>query len=269
MKASILLATYNKNDCLPNTLYSIARQKVSFPFEVCIVDDISIVDPEPIVRKFFYMEGESLPSDESWHEGYEPFDKYWGAGYAKYQRLDKHVGGQFSQSLCCNMMDEDSDIVIIQSCDVMYLQDNTIQHLCDAVRPGYFTMAIVKNIAVKPNLYEDYDEEIEPILANWDQISITANPTQGINIYSGKDRPGGDWLFFLGAMTKEDLLKIDFDYRCCDVVVQQKIKERGMQPIFLDDIKAVHQKHPPADLWPCSIVDRCEYWCKRKGGLLR
>ena len=257
MKASILLATYNKNDCLPNTLYSIARQKVSFPFEVCIVDDISIVDPEPIVRKFFDIEG-----SKTYFSGKDSNSSALTNAHAKYKKLYNHVGGQFSQSLCCDMMDKDTDIVIIQSCDVMYLQDNTIQRLCDTVKPGYFTMAIVKNIAVKPNLWEDYDEEIKPVLANWDQ-------TQGINIYSGKDRPGGDWLFFLGAMTKEDLLKIDFDYRCCDVVVQQKIKEHGMQPIFLEDVKAVHQKHPPADLWPCSIVDRCEYWCKRKTGLLR
>jgi len=239
MKASILLATYNKNECLPNTLYSISQQKTTFPVEVCVVDDCSDVDPEPIIKKF-------VPD-------------------AKYKRLEKHVGLPYFQSICCELMSEDSDIVIIQSSDVMYLGNSVIQNLCDAVKPGFFSMATVKNISVGDKLYQHdilYGDTTKTFIKNWDQV-------QGIHIYSGKDRPGGDWLLFLGAMTKDDMIKIDFDYRCCDVIVQQKIKEKGLQPIFLDEVKAVHQKHPPADLWPCSIVDSCEYWCRRKGGLLK
>jgi len=240
MKASILLATYNKNSCLRNTLYSITRQKTDFPFEVCIVDDVSEEDPLPIIREMF--QGSGIP--------------YF------YEQLPKHVGGQFSQSLCMGLMSPDSTIGIVQSCDVMYVQDDLLQRLCAPVRPRFFSMAGVKNILIDPEAYLYYNKVVDGVLSIWDSV-------KGVNIYSGINRPGGDWLLFLGAMTREDLLKIAFDYWSCDIVIQQKIKEKGLKPVFLDEVKAVHQQHPPAHLWPCSAVDRCEYWCRRKEKLLR
>ena len=233
MKASIFLATYNKGECLRNTLSSIVRQETSFPFEVCIVDDVSEKDPLPHIEEIL--------------QGKVDFT---------YKRLGKHVGGQFSQSICTEIMSPDSTVAVIQSCDVMYLQEDVLEELCLAIKPGFFSMATVKNIPVDPKMHSCYTE-VDADTLGWDQV-------QGIDIYSGKDRPSRDWLFFLGGMTREDLFKIDFDYRCCDVVVQQRMKEQGMRPIFLDHVKAVHQLHPPAHMWPCSIVDRCEYWCSRK-----
>jgi len=233
MKAAILLATYNKLECLPNTFYSIKRQETSFPVEVCIVDDRSdFPGPERFVQFF-------LPD-------------------AKYKRLEKHVGTQFSQSKCLELISDDTDIVIIQSCDVMYLQDDLIEKLCEGVTDGKFAMAGVKNVSVPIDYWRDRETGIQ-------QLNQEYESTQGINIYSGTGRPSRDWLLFLGAMTVNDAYKIDFDFRCCDVVVQQRIREEGLQPIFRDDLHAIHQLHPPAHRWPCSIVDSCEYWCSRKG----
>jgi glycosyltransferase involved in cell wall biosynthesis len=235
MKASILLATYNKNDCLRNALYSIVQQRAPFDFEVCIVDDVSEEDPLPIIREMFNGSGVTYI----------------------YERLEEHVGGQFSQSHCMELMSPDSTMGIVQSCDVMYLQDDLLERLCKPVRPGFFSMAGVKNVSIDFDAHLHYNKVVEGIESIWDSV-------RGSNIYSGIERPGGDWLLFLGAMTREDLLRIDFDYRCCDVVVQQKMREQGLKPVFLDDVRAVHQQHPPAHLWPCSIVDSCEYWCRRK-----
>ena len=232
MKASIFIATYNKRECLSNTLYSISQQVTTFPFEVCVIDDCSVDNPEALVKEF-------LPD-------------------AKFKRLAKHVGLPWTQSYCCELMSPDTTVVVIQSADVMYLGTDVLQKLCDTVRPGWFSMATVKNIQVDPNLHKTSGWIDSGDIPGWDIV-------KGMDIYSGQDRPGGDWLLFLGALTKEDMYKIDFDYRCCDVVLQQRMKEEGLNPVFLSETKAIHQKHPPAHLWPCSIMDKCEYWCRRKG----
>ena len=234
MKVAVLLATFNKNDCLPNTLWSLSRQKTSFPVEVCIVDDCSDIDPKLIIEQF-------LPG-------------------AKYKRLDKHVGTQFSQSRCLDMVSSDTDVVVIQSADVMCIQDDVLERLCkglDGYADGYFSMAQVRNISVPPDYWRAPEDGFERLRAMYGAV-------QGTNIYSGSRRPSGDWLLFLGAMTKADAYKINFDYRCCDIVVQHRLKEEGVQPIFADYLWAIHQHHPWTHKWPCSIVDSCEYWCSRK-----
>ncbi len=228
MKVSIFLATYEKNECLSNTLYSISRQKTTFPLEVCIVDDCSTVDPEPIVREF-------LPD-------------------AKYVRLEKHVGTQFSQSLCFQFMSPDTDIVIVQSVDVMYLGLNVLEEMCRLIELGKFVMPGVRNVMVPTDAYKDSGYDFSDGYEN----------AVGYDIYQGVDRPSKDWLLFLSALTKDDLVEIDFPNRCCDVCIQHKIKEVGLEPIFVKSVKGIHQKHPPAHMHPCSIVDSCEIWCARK-----
>lgn len=231
MKASILLATYNKDDCLPNTLYSISKQETTFPFETVIVDDVSLIDPEPTVRKF-------LPD-------------------AEYLRLEKHVGTQFSQSRCFDFISPDSTVVVIQSCDVMYVDSKALDTICKLVVPGEFVLPEVKNVSVLPTMFESFDESISALMESYEAV-------EGSDIYQGINRPKGDWLMFLGAVGKDDAMKIDFHNRCCDIAVQRRIMEVGFKPLFVNEVKAVHQKHSPADRWPCSIVDSCEYWCARK-----
>ena len=52
IKASILIAAYEKEDCLPNVFHSISRQKTNFDFEVCFVDDCSYISTEAIYHKY-------------------------------------------------------------------------------------------------------------------------------------------------------------------------------------------------------------------------
>lgn len=237
MKASILLATYNKEACLPNTLRSIALQKTSFPFEVLVTDDCSLISPQQIVKTY-------LPE-------------------AKFYRYPHHAGFVFSQGRGMTDMDPDSDIVVIQSCDVMYLSENVLEELCTSVTPGHFAMAHVRNVDVAGmTLFKS-----APLGWHLPGIIHLRNKfleTKGTNIYSGTQRPSGDWLLFLGAMRTEDAFRIGFHENCCDVVVQQKIKENGLKPIFRDDVFAVHQHHPWAHRWPCPVINQCSYWCSRK-----
>lgn len=238
MKAAIFMSTYNKNESLANALYTISRQKTNFPFEVCIVDDGSDVSPEPIIRKF-------LPD-------------------AKYKALGR-IGFVAAGGKSFDLVSDDVDVIVVQSAEVMYLQDDLVERLCLAVEPKKFTVAHVKNITVDSFMYKYFDDlnnGRSGLLGQWEG-------TSGIDVYSGSDRPGGDWLLFLGAMRREDLELVGFRNRCCDVVIQQKMKEHGLTPIFMDDLKAIHQKHPPAHGWPCRLVDQCPYWCLRKGRLLK
>jgi len=233
MKASVFMTIYNKNDCLPNTLYSISKQEVSFPLEVCIVDDGSDVDPEPIIRKF-------LPE-------------------AKYKRLGR-VPFVYTLGKCLGMMDSDSDIIIVQGADVMCLQKDVYERLCLSVQPQRPVFAEVRNVSVGSEVYKDFERNalcLPYLMEQYNQV-----PRE--DIYSGSGRPGGDWLFFLGAMKKEDWISVGLETRCCDVVTLHRMRESGFEAIFLDHLKAVHQKHPPAHGWPCPLVDTCEYWCMRK-----
>lgn len=230
MKASILIATYSKPECLPNTLYSISRQKTIYPFEVCIVDDISDVDPEPVVRKY-------LPG-------------------AKYKRLESHVGGQFSQSKCFDIMSPDVDMVVMQSCDVMCIDDEVFDRMFGVVGRGVFVMPEVRNTFIPPGFCNQWDKNHPSAVRVFEEA-------EGTNIYQGTKRPSGDWLIFLGAMMLEDARRIGLHNRCCDIAIQQRIKEVGLEPKFID-VRAIHQKHPSTARSSCSIVDSCEYWCARK-----
>jgi len=134
MKASIFIATFNKNDVLPNTLYSIARQKVPFPYEVCIIDDHSDVDPEPIIRKF-------LPD-------------------AKYKRLDKRHGPDMLNSFSLDLMSDDSDVLIKQNTDVIHGNIHTIETLCNGVGKKRLCMASVFNTNLSLDMYKNFKKHL-------------------------------------------------------------------------------------------------------------
>ena len=67
------------------------------------------------------------------------------------------------------------------------------------------------------------------------------------------------WYFFCTAMRKEDALATGMDkIACCDAVLDKRLRELGMQPKYIDGLKAIHQSHP----WvqhPCPALSECEY----------
>lgn len=241
MKVSVIMATRNKNDMLPNTLYSLAKQKTSFPYEVCVIDDHSDIDPESIIRQF-------IPD-------------------VKYKRLEKQVGFMFSQGLCLDLVSNDVNIIVIQSDDIIYTSDDSLEKLVAPVESKVIALAEVVDIPIPENLFNSFDNEVNKILNDW-QSYIKRGP-QKIddrvyrNVwtkYSGKGHPS--WLFFLGAIRKEDLELLDFKTNNCDAVISPKMKKLGFKAKY-PAVKGIHQNHPKS-LYPCPIEDTCTYYCGRK-----
>jgi len=223
MKATLLLATFNKNECLPNVLASIARQEISFQFDVCVFDDASAEDPKPIVDKF-------LP-------------RY------KYQRAQKSFGTHHSIPECFKMADEDSDVIIMMSSDVIIAEPFGIEKLCKGIGSMKVAMAEVKNIEVSPNLHKNFDD-ISKVLAKWGKYK---------RFYCCGPKRMGFWLF-LAALRREDFLKAGFDKLVCDRINTLRgggMKGKGFIGNCVHEVKAIHQKHA----WmthPCSFTD-CDY----------
>lgn len=233
MKASILIATHNKANVLPNTLYSISRQVSDYDYEVCIVDDCSINPPENSdIKKFL-------------------------TGQYKYLRLSENVGCSRSQCECMKIMDESSEIVVLQSAEIVWGNDTILQELCQNVEPGVFTMVEVRNVKVPVDLWTHW-EDIDYFLHE-DRLyetlkMINSDPRQPEmgkyslkhTIFSGPRQPdpGRRWYFFLGAILKEDLMKTCFTRGdCFDVHLSNDLHRLGMQVKYVPGI-AIHQKHP-------------------------
>ena len=230
MKVSILMSTYNKNHTLVNTLYSISRQRTTFPLEVCIVDDCSTVDPESIVRGFLRD--------------------------VKYRRLSKHVGPQFAKNQCLELMSSDTDVIVLMSCDVVLAQIFAIEELCKYVGDKTIALAEVIDIPTSTLLFQNFDSEVPRMLASWENY-VTYRTTQ-----VGRMRPN-EWLFFLGAIKGKDLEDIGYRENSCDAVLHQTMRHQEFnKPNLLAYIKGIHQNHPKT--WPpCPLVETCEFYCCR------
>ena len=225
MKATLYIATCNKNDVLSNTLFSIARQKVSFPFEVCIVDDHSDVDPEPIVRKF-------IPD-------------------AKYMRLDKRYGSDTSNTYMQEMASKDTDIFIRQSADVIHARPDTIEMLCKGVKKKQVCMAAVSNTNPPHDIHSYFGKYLPKLYKQ------AAKGRKRSRV--GKTQTS--FYFFLGAILKSDYNSL----KCtsgphCDVMLGDELIAKGFVANYPKNTIGFHQQHEQ-NLAPCSRIDTCELFC--------
>ena len=231
LKASIIMSIYNKPEVLPNTLMSIARQKTSFPLEVCIVDDLSDIDPEPIIKKF-------LPD-------------------AKYRRLRKNHGFAFSKNVCLDMVSDDTTIIVPMAADIIMLRDDAVENLCSRVSDKNIVISEICNMRVKKDMYLNFDAFSKPILSDWNGAlakSLKPNITCRKNMTS--------WLFFLGAILKKNIIDLGYRRVSCDAVLWQKMAKGGYSGELLTTVKAVHQYHKSI-LIPCKIDNTCAFYCSR------
>lgn len=227
-KASIFMATFNKGKYLPNVLYSISNQKTTFPFEVCIVDDYSSVDPERLIRKYLG------PNVE-----------------LKYKRLTQNVGGRFARNICLDMMDPEANVAIITSCDVIYCQPFLLEELCQNVSEGIFTMPEVIDIEMPIGMLLPRSA-MNRLLERWE-----AGNYDHATVYAGSRKEHKEYYFFLGAIMVDDLIKTGYRENSCDQIMDAKIKELGFEVKYLDHLKAIHQHHE-WERHPCRDVDCCE-----------
>ena len=228
MKATLYMATFNKNNVLPNTLFSIARQKTSFPYEVCIVDDCSDVDPEPIIRKF-------IPD-------------------AKYKRLNKRHGPDVVHSYALDLASKDSDILIRQSSDVIHGSTNTIEKMCKEVGKKRICMAQVGNTNPPLIVYKDFEKYLPLLMKQYKKGKKRSRPRSAQARY----------YFFLGAIRRVDYESL----KCtkgphCDIMLATELAKRKFITIYPNKLRGFHQPHPMSTV-PCSRLDSCNLYCCTK-----
>lgn len=213
MKAIIYMSTYNKNDVLANTLFSIARQKSSIPFEVCIIDDCSDVDPEPIIRKF-------IPN-------------------AKYKRLKKRREPDVVNSYALELASDDSDILIRQSADVIHERLDSIERLCKGVGKKQICMAAVSNTNPPHDAYKNFNKHL-PKLHKQHQSGVR------------RSKPGKSYYFFLGAIRRSEYESLKCtDMAHCDIMLADELRENGFLLNYPKELVGFHQQHAKT-LIPCS-----------------
>jgi len=165
-----------------------------------------------------------------------------------------------SSLLAAQMAEFDSEVFIISSSDVIYVQDFVVEQLVKHARPKTYTTAEVMNIAIDPEMYTDYDED--SLLELWDGVE---GNMRGGPFYTGTRKYGKSRYQFLWAVMSEDLIKMvkkDGAGAFCDTLGNLSMKELGFEDQFLDDLKGIHQSHyrgrrRPKDLQPCPLFDTC------------
>ncbi len=222
MKVSILMATFNKFDCLPNTIVSITNQLTTHELQLVVVDDVSLACP------------------------YGIFNSLRGTIPLAFLPLNHHVG--FKRSLSMGYAHLNSDAVIIMSCDTMFGDRDLLQTLIDSLEPGVCTMPEVRNLPVSPDLYQF--PELIPRYLNEDLIQMTkypgdfGEPSVDFQFYAGPRQPDPNnrWYFFLGAILKKDLDRTTFSEVCYDVAFHNSLKSIGMKMNYIPKV-AIHQTH--------------------------
>lgn len=234
MKAAVLIAHYDKNAQLRNTLAGIARQVTTFPFEVCIIDDHSKVDPVSIVE-----------------------EQLWGKSSMmsyKYKRLEKNVGGQFSHGMCMDLVSDDVDVIVVMSCDVVMVGTNIIEELCKRVKGKQVVTAEVHDIPIPEDMYKNFEAHIERSMKMWDGARTYSNP---IRMY-----------MFLSAVRRDYLEMSGYCELNCDYITHIQFERMGMKHYIYQDLKAIHQHHKNLE-YTCSIQKDCEYPCMKNRGKRR
>jgi glycosyltransferase involved in cell wall biosynthesis len=228
MKVALFLATYNKNNELPNTLWSIARQNPPFEFEICIFDDHSDVDPEPIVREF-------IPD-------------------AKYLRPNRQQGSTVANTYISTMPSPDVDILIRQSADVIHERPDTIEQLCKGVGPKKLCMAAVANTAPPLDMYKNFDKYLKATVESWKRSPHRSGPSGRVASY----------YFFLGAIRKADYESLDCTKEPhCDNMLSRELMKRKFEYHYPKGLRGFHQHHPKTTV-PCTRLTTCNINCPLK-----
>ncbi|MCK9596709.1 glycosyltransferase family 2 protein [Candidatus Pacearchaeota archaeon] len=224
------MPTYNKEKLLPYVLYSLTKQKTDFEYQLCIVDDNSTIDPESIIKSYFHN--------------------------VKYKRLDQHYSFDTMMSFIVDFVPEDTDIIVMQSADVVYMSDNILQTLVDNCLPDQASFCTVANVnkelTEKANNVNNFYGWLKLVNEDW-QI----NPP---TIRSGKVAIQN--YFFLGAIRKKDMELLDDIKRpWCDIMLHYNMANYGIKAIYPDNIYGAHLWHEPS-LVMCQNMDHCNLVCK-------
>lgn len=241
-RAAIIFSTHNKNDMLPNVLTAIAKQKTSFPFEVCIVDDASEQDPESIIRTY-------IPD-------------------AKYLRLPQHVGFAHAPNKCLDMLSSDVNVIVIMSSDIIMLRSDVVQNLVNRVQEKLVVFSEVLNTSISIDMYRNFDIIAQKMTNEWGNLlyenmlsSQLSNQNRRYHLQVTRYNPQG-WLFFLGAILRFDLENLGYRENSCDAVLASKLRQQSFKAEILTYVPSVHQYHQHVESG-CDRVETCTTYCSR------
>ena len=209
-KISIITSLYNKNDSLRNTLTGLMKQKISVPYEICIVDDGSDVNPESIVR-------ECIPDN-----------------ILKFKRFEKNIGPVKATTEAYKMASKESDILVTMSGDVIILDTDGIEKLCMGVDEGVFTIGEIKTLEINFNMYDNWNSEVKRLKGIFDDLD-TYN-----HVYCGSLKPNR-WFIFLGGFRRGDAERSKI-FESWDVNYRGNLRKLKYKPVF-PMVKAIHQMH--------------------------
>lgn len=210
-KVSIITTTYNKNNALDNTLTGLMKQNIPFPYEICIVDDASDVSPEPIIRKH-------IPNN-----------------ILKFKRLEKNVGPVEANTESYKLASKESDVFVTMGGDIILLDTDGIEKLCNGVGEGIFTIGEVKTLDIESNMYENWDNEVNRLKSLYNGLHTY------LTVFCGSLKPDR-WYIFLGAFRREEAEKARI-FESWDVNYKGYLTELKYKPVF-PIVKSIHQSHP-------------------------
>jgi glycosyltransferase involved in cell wall biosynthesis len=229
-KVSILTTIKDKNDFLANTFLSIKNQVTSYDFNLCIVDDGSKESPLPIIKNFF---------DE---------DKII------FKRHEESVGIAYLASSLVDIIPNETDFVIYQSCDVIWYHQTILQAAVDELKLKRGVVSpMIANFRVPTSAWTAD--------RNFYHVLEMCNKTKKLI-----GEPKDPRYLFLAGMRKDDFIEMAAanDYQCDEWTRKTLFEDMKLPFYILKNQIAVHQCHPHV-LFDCKNIERCpNEWCNRK-----
>lgn len=228
----------NKSECFANTLFSIKQQKF-LKEHFCT---------------FHFLDDASNDTEKSLD-----IIKYFFPGCCSYHKTSKPVGFQLVARYLREFVPSDVDIVIYQSCDVIWYGDYLLSAFLETIEKNSLNIAVplLHNVIVPIDLWkkENFQGELRQLIVDGPRCD--------------KKRPA---YLFLGAMKKELFMKAtEGDDPLCDLMLKQKLERAGASFVIPNACCAVHQAHK-STIYECNSIETCSYnkkKCSRKKYLER
>lgn len=231
MKVTIMMALQNKNECLNNTLYSIAQQVGDVTPHLCILDDASDEDPWPIIERHFNKE------------------------QVTFFRNTKPVGFEKIRGQMLTKLENDVDYVIWQSCDVIWNDPRLLKTLLDLATSNekdYIYVPRILNFHVPEEAYKEGDNFYAYLQHLSQDPSIYGEPKKSSYSYLG--------LIKADIFRKAVTMRAFNSEGVCDLTLSQIFPRLGVQFAELTAMTAIHQTHR-AGIYACSSINQCTHPC--------
>ena len=226
-----MMALQNKNECLDNTLFSIAQQVGEVTPHLCILDDASEEDPLPIIQRHF-------PDDQ-----------------VTFFRNTEPVGFEKIRGQMLTKLEDDVDYVIWQSCDVIWNNPEllkTLLSLPEKHTQEYIYVPRILNFKVPEDAYMQADNFYPYLEGLSTDRTLYGEPKKSSYSYLG--------LIKADTFRKAVEARIFNSEGVCDLTLSQIFPRLGVQFAELRQMTAIHQTHR-AGIYTCSSINNCTHPC--------